>query len=96
MLKRKRFLIPGIVLAIVAIVILFLFQEVAVAEHPVSRPEAPTYGVRGPYPVGIRDFVIEGESPLEITIWYPAKNAAGYEMVTTYPFSETYANLGRA
>ncbi|HNT78630.1 MAG TPA: hypothetical protein PKH77_26775 [Anaerolineae bacterium] len=86
MLKRKRWLIPGIALAIAAIVILFLFQEVAVAEHPGSRPEAPTYGVRGPYPVGIRNFVIEGESPLEITIWYPAENTAGYEMVAMYPF----------
>lgn len=43
------------------------------------RPDAPTYGQRGPYTVGTREFVIEPDSerPLPTTIWYPAVKAEG-------------------
>jgi predicted dienelactone hydrolase len=84
--KRKRFLIAGIVLLLLAVVVLaFLFQEVEIGEQAGSRPDAPPYGVRGSYSVGIRNLVVGGDSPLDITVWYPALNADGYEMVTTYP-----------
>ncbi len=86
MLKRKRLLVVGAILVLAAVVVFFLFQEVEIAEQTGSRPDAPAYGVRGSYPVGIRRLVIDGESPLDITVWYPALNADGYEMVTTYPF----------
>lgn len=39
-----------------------------------SRPDAPTYGVHGPHAVGSRDLVINSETPLDITVWYPALN----------------------
>jgi hypothetical protein len=38
-----------------------------------QRPDAPTYGRRGPFAVGMRDLTISGEGrPLDVTIWYPA------------------------
>jgi len=39
------------------------------------RPDAPPYGIRGPYAVGARDFAIPtGADTVLITIWYPAIN----------------------
>ena len=39
------------------------------------RPDAPPYGIRGPYAVGARDFVIPtGAETVPITVWYPALN----------------------
>jgi predicted dienelactone hydrolase len=86
MMKRKRLVIFGIVLLVIALGVAFLFQEVQIPEQPISRPETLQYSGRGPYAVGIRNRVIESESPLEITIWYPALEADGYEMITSYPF----------
>ena len=51
------------------------------------RPDAPTYGVRGVYAVGARDLVIDAETPLEISVWYPALNDANLEEVITYPYT---------
>lgn len=50
------------------------------------RPDAPTYGVRGPHPVGTMDMVLDNEErPLPVTIWYPALNPDGLEEIYTYP-----------
>ena len=53
-----------------------------------ARPDAPPYGVRGPYAVGVRDFVIEpdgdDERQLTATVWYPALNPEGAEERITY------------
>lgn len=39
------------------------------------RPDAPPYAVRGPYPVGTMELVIEDEErPLPVTVWYPAQS----------------------
>jgi predicted dienelactone hydrolase len=51
------------------------------------RPDAPTYGVRGPHPVGTRDLVIDGEAPLDISVWYPALNDDNLEEAITYPYT---------
>lgn len=50
------------------------------------RPDAPPYAIRGPYPVGTRDFVLDegSERPLIGTIWYPALNPDGVEESVTY------------
>lgn len=53
----------------------------------VTRPDTPTYGIRGAYTVGTRDFVIEGEMPLDITVWYPALNPNNLEETITYPYA---------
>ena len=72
---------------IATVVVFFWYQEVDIADQSDPRPDAATYGLRGPYPVGMRNLVIEGQNPLDITIWYPALKAGGYEMVTAYPFA---------
>lgn len=39
------------------------------------RPDAPPYGIRGPYAVGARDYAIRtGADTVLITVWYPALN----------------------
>jgi predicted dienelactone hydrolase len=34
-------------------------------------PEALQYAARGPYLVGLRELVIDGDTPVELSIWYP-------------------------
>lgn len=52
------------------------------------REDAPAFGVRGPYAVGVRDFVIEPEQeggrPIPVSVWYPALNPDGRPEATTY------------
>lgn len=52
------------------------------------RSDAPPYGVRGPYVVGVRDFVIEPTQgltrSLTVSVWYPALNPAGKPEAITY------------
>ncbi|NJN37331.1 MAG: hypothetical protein HC794_10175 [Nitrospiraceae bacterium] len=54
-----------------------------------ARSDAPTYGVRGAYAVGTRDLVIEGETSLDITVWYPALNPNNLAETITYPLSSS-------
>ena len=61
-------------------------QEVVTEDRSGLRPDAPLYGVRGSYPVGTQDFVINSETPLDITVWYPAQNPDGLQEVLTYPY----------
>ena len=50
------------------------------------RLDAPTFGVRGPYPVGTMDMVLENEDrPLPVSIWYPALNPDGLAEERIYP-----------
>ena len=78
---------------------------------PVMRPhgpraDAPPYGMRGPFAVGVRDFVIESEEeggrPIPITVWYPAANpeqdTEDETYVTDYddPYVPNFAIAGRA
>ena len=49
------------------------------------RFDAPTYGVRGPHPVGVRDLTVEANgTTLEATLWYPALNPTGAKEEITY------------
>lgn len=50
------------------------------------RPDAPPYAVRGAYAVGTQDLTIEGETPLALTLWYPALNPDNAPQVVTYAF----------
>jgi predicted dienelactone hydrolase len=81
----------GLVLVIAALVLAALPVNVWAqeADEPVRtglRPDAPPYGVRGPHSVGARDLVIDSDSPLEVTIWYPALNTEGVEEEITYAY----------
>lgn len=64
---------------------------VAAAPEPVAlqphqpRPDAPPYGQRGPYAVGVRDFVIDTpERQIPVTVWYPASNPEGKPELMEY------------
>ena len=66
-----------------------LAQEIAPEIEPqTARDDAPPYGVRGPYAVGVRDFVIEpaeeGGRPIPVSVWYPALNPDGLPEEVTY------------
>ena len=50
------------------------------------RPDAPQYALQGDYIVGTQDLVIDGEVPLDITVWYPAQNPDNAEASVTYPY----------
>jgi hypothetical protein len=51
------------------------------------RPDAPPYGVRGPYWVGFADHHIEDnfERSLDASIWYPAVNPTESRSRSTTP-----------
>lgn len=49
------------------------------------RLDAPTYGIRGEYPVGTMEMMLSDEArPLPMTVWYPALNPEGLEEGHTY------------
>lgn len=61
-------------------------DEESLPEQTGLRPDAPTYAIRGEYWVGARYFETDSETPIEITIWYPALNIDDLEEEITYPF----------
>ena len=71
------------------VVLLLLFaaaQNRAFAQESSSQADTPAYAIRGQYPVGTHDFVIDGDSSLDVTIWYPALNEDGIEEAIVYPY----------
>lgn len=84
-----------------------LAQESAPNMAPyTARVDAPTFGVRGPYAVGVSDLVIEPEGgdgrSIPVTIWYPALNPDALTEDETYvldfeePNMPNFAIAGRA
>jgi CubicO group peptidase (beta-lactamase class C family) len=60
-------------------------EPVALQPHE-PRPDAPPYGQRGPYAVGVRDFVIDTpERQIPVIVWYPASNPEGKPELMEYP-----------
>lgn len=58
------------------------------------RPDAPEYGIHGPYAVGTMEMQIaDEERPLNLTVWYPADASDGFEGDYAYP-SGYGPNLG--
>lgn len=71
----------------VALLLLFAAaQNPANAQDSSLQSDTPTYSVRGQHSVGARDVVIDGDVPLDITIWYPAVIDDGVEEAITYPY----------
>lgn len=69
--------------SIICLLIVFttLFsQSYAQSQHP----DAPTYGQPGNYTPGTREFTINGERPLTVTVWYPALNPDDAEITHEY------------
>jgi CubicO group peptidase (beta-lactamase class C family) len=94
MLRAKRALILFVLLALILSAIqpvsaspvaAPLAQSGGELAPPTPRPDAPHYGARGPYSVGVRDFVIDApERRIPVTVWYPALNPEGAEESVTY------------
>ena len=84
---RKRLLLAFLILLLSS-----AFYAAAMApqgeavEHTAPRSGTPPYGLRGSHPVGMRNLVTEGETPVEMTVWYPALKRGNDEQVTTYPY----------
>lgn len=72
--------------ASILVVLLLLFAAARADGQGISQADTPTYGVRGPNPVGTRDIVIDGDAPLDITLWYPALNEDEAEEAIAYPY----------
>jgi predicted dienelactone hydrolase len=59
-------------------------EETAVSTS-LHRGQAP-YSVGGVHLVGIRDLLIDGDTPMEMTLWYPVSNLGNHETTITYPY----------
>jgi len=86
-MKTKHHLkLFGILLILALFAMSLSAQEESEMSRTGFRPDAPTYGVRGPHPVGTIDMVVDNEErPLPVTIWYPALNPEELEEIYTYP-----------
>ncbi|MCB9461187.1 MAG: alpha/beta fold hydrolase [Anaerolineaceae bacterium] len=78
-----------VLLALLAVTLAVIAQE---EDETIARTgfrlDAPTYGIRGEYPVGTMVMILSNEErPLPMTVWYPALNPDGLEEVHTYPIS---------
>lgn len=85
-----------VLVATLLLVMSVSFGALAQADQPLTtglRPDAPAYGARGLYPVGAREVVIEGETPLTLTLWYPALNPDNAEAVITYLYAMKFAEF---
>lgn len=88
MINRKLLVFAVVTLLLMSVAsVSVIAQEGETVARSGLRPDAPAYGVRGTYPVGARDLVIDGETPLEITVWYPALNADRLEEAIIYPYT---------
>ncbi len=87
---------PFVTLSTLLIVLVLLASALPVVaqdgEPTGFRPDAPSYGVRGPYAVGTQEITIDdgNERPLAATIWYPALNPDGLD--DTYTYNYEYPN----
>jgi predicted dienelactone hydrolase len=87
MANRKKSINVAILLAVVFVLFIGARAKRADAvEDTPSQPDALSYATRGSYPVGTRDLAIAGDTPLEISLWYPALNEENSQEVITYPY----------
>ncbi|MCB0063003.1 MAG: hypothetical protein KDE19_12850, partial [Caldilineaceae bacterium] len=58
------------------------------------RPDAPPYAIRGPFPVGTRDYVVEKDGYiLLLTAWYPALNPENAREEISYQLTEGVSSV---
>lgn len=72
--------------ASILVVLLLLFAAPRANGQEGSPADTTAYGVRGSHAVGNQELVIEGDTLLDITLWYPALNDTGAEEAITYPY----------
>jgi predicted dienelactone hydrolase len=84
-MQRKKLLLLS---CVVALILPFAVSTAQVGEQPRTgfRPDAPPYGIHGPYLVGTHDFVIDegADRPLSGTVWYPTLNSDEVEETVAY------------
>ncbi len=84
MFVSKSFLVLVVLLLLASLPLTIVAQ----GDEPARsgfRPDAPPYGIRGPYPVGVQSFVVNDDNrPLPGMVWYPALNPEGAEEAITY------------
>lgn len=62
-----------------------------------QRPDAPSYGKRGDFAVGTREYIIEDAvRPLMATVWYPASDDTDANATTRYTLHALIGVAGRA
>lgn len=87
MASRKKTISTTLIL--VALFVLFMGARAKRADAVRDtglQSDMPSYAERGSYSVGTRDLAIEGNTPLEITLWYPALNGDNTEDAISYPY----------
>ncbi len=67
------------------LILLAVTGTLAAAATSPAAGQGPAYSARGPYAVGVRDYVIEdGARPLSASVWYPARDAQQTGASITY------------
>ena len=73
MLRRKLLVIAVSILLVLAALYVGVTVPVGnAAAHTDLHPDTPKFSAPGPHPVGTRNLAIDGETPLDMTVWYPA------------------------
>lgn len=67
------------------VIFLLLFSATQV-RIDAQESDTSTYATRGQHAVGTQKRVIDGDAPLDLTIWYPALNEDGAEEAILYPY----------
>lgn len=67
------------------VVFLLLFSATQVRVDA-QESDTSTYATRGQHVVGTQERVIDGDAPLDLTIWYPTLNEDGAEEAIVYPY----------
>ena len=86
MLKRKSTLKILLLLGILGILILIFVQGGEPMQPTGLQPKDVPYSLRGPYHVGLHEAEIDAETPLKLTVWYPALNEDDQKEKITYPY----------
>lgn len=76
----RKLLILGV---FVLLVLAALFVRIG-GQKVEPHPDTPPYGLPGPYMIGTRDLATGGDTPLEMTVWYPASNEDNRRAAVTY------------
>ena len=87
MASRKKTV--GTTLILVVLFLLFMGARAKWADavqEAGMQSDKPSYASRGSYSVGTRDLAIDGNTLLEVTLWYPALKGDNTEASITYPY----------
>ena len=89
MSKRKRiFIITAIVLVLLSVVFIMAVDRImAPTTAGTLDPEDAPYNVRGVYAVGVQNLTTGGETPLELSMWYPALSDDNGTKRITYAYT---------